>query len=164
MKSNTTPVMYPDNPKQRNVRIEIGEEARSYITGQQRVTMVPLTIRRKQNRKVMTPPPGERSVLGAGGEDIPMIRTLGKAFYWQKLLDQGKYATIRDLALSMKLEQGWVAEVLRMTTLILSHAPITARARNDRANERDRPKTIVARPNPATARSRVRPARRNAGR
>jgi len=109
--------MYPDNPKQRNVRIEIGEEARSYVTGQQRVTMVPLTIRRKQNRKVMTPPPGERSVLGAGGEDIPIIRTLGKAFYWQKLLDQGKYSTIRDLALSMKLEQGWVAEVLRMTTL-----------------------------------------------
>ena len=117
MRSDTTPVTHPDNPKQRNVRIEIGEEARSYITGQQRVTMVPLTIRRKQNRKVMTPPPGERSVLGAGGEDIPMIRTLGKAFYWQKLLDQGKYATIRDLALSMKLEQGWVAEVLRMTTL-----------------------------------------------
>jgi hypothetical protein len=27
--------MYPDNPKQRNVRIEIGEEARSYVTGQQ---------------------------------------------------------------------------------------------------------------------------------
>lgn len=117
MKSTDTPVKHPDNPKQRNVRVEIGQDARNYITGQQRVTMVPLTIRRKNNRKIMTPPPGERSVLGAGGEDIPMIRTLGKAFYWQKLLDQGKYPTIRDLAVSMKLEQGWVAEVLRMTTL-----------------------------------------------
>jgi len=46
-----------------------------------------------------------------------MIRTLGKAFYWQKLLDEGKYATIRDLSMSMKVEHGWVAEVLRMTTL-----------------------------------------------
>lgn len=84
MKSNTTPVMYPDNPKQRNVRIEIGEEARSYITGQQRVTMVPLTIRRKQNRKVMTPPPGERSVLGAGGEDIPMIVPAQRGICWRR--------------------------------------------------------------------------------
>ena len=103
--------------KLRSIRIEVGVEARNYVTGQQRVTMVPLTIRRKQYRKVMIPPPGERSVLGAGGEDIPMIRTLGKAFYWQKLLDQGEFATITDLARSMKLEQGWVAEVLRMTTL-----------------------------------------------
>lgn len=117
MKSTDTPAVHPDNPKQRNVRIEIGQDARNYVAGQQRVTMVPLTIRRKNNRKIMTPPPGERSVLGAGGEDIPMIRTLGKAFYWQKLLDQGKFPTIRDLAVSMKLEQGWVAEVLRMTTL-----------------------------------------------
>lgn len=117
MKSTATLVKHPDNPKQRNVRIEIGQDARNYVTGQQRVTMVPLTIRRKQYRKVMIPPPGEPSVLGTGGEDIPMIRTLGKAFYWQKLLDQGKFATIRDLARSMKLEPGWVAEVLRMTTL-----------------------------------------------
>lgn len=117
MTSNDNPVARPANPKLRNVRIEVGDDARNYVTGQQRVTMVPLTIRRKQHRKVMIPPPGERSVLGAGGEDIPMIRTLGKAFYWQKLLDQGQFATITDLARSKKLEQGWVAEVLRMTTL-----------------------------------------------
>jgi len=90
MKSTGTPGTHPDNPKLRNVRIEIGQDARNYVTGEQRVTMVSLTIRRKQNRKVMTPPPGEQSVLGTGGEDIAMIRTLGKAIYWQKLLDQGK--------------------------------------------------------------------------
>lgn len=117
MKSTSTPGTHPDNPKLRNVRIEIGQDARNYVTGEQRVTMVPLTIRRKQNRKVMTPPPGEQSVLGTGGEDIAMIRTLGKAFCWQKLLDEGKFATIRDLSMSMKVAHGWVAEVLRMTTL-----------------------------------------------
>lgn len=117
MKSSSTPGTHPDNPKLRNVRIEIGQDVRNYVTGEQRVTMVSLTIRRKQNRKVMTPPPGEQSVLGTGGEDIAMIRTLGKAFYWQRLLDEGKFATIRDLSMSMKVEHGWMAEVLRMTTL-----------------------------------------------
>ena len=117
MKSASTPDIHPDKPKLRNVHIEIGQDARNYVTGEKRVTMVPLTIRRKQNRKVMTPPPGEQSALGSGGEDIPMIRTLGKAFYWQKLLDQGDFATIRDLSRAMKLEHGWVAEILRMTTL-----------------------------------------------
>lgn len=46
-----------------------------------------------------------------------MIKTLGKAFYWQRLLDEGKYATAKDLARSFKLEPGSVAEVLRMTHL-----------------------------------------------
>jgi hypothetical protein len=108
----------PDpNPRLRVVRIDVGPGTRDYITGQQRVTTVPLTIRRKSNRRLLTPPPGSPSALGTGGEDLPMIRTLGKAFYWQKLLDQGKYPTIRDMAHALKLEQGWIAEVLRMTTL-----------------------------------------------
>jgi len=74
------------NPRLRLVRIDVGPDAREYITGQQRVTTVPLTIRRKSKRKVLTPPPG-------------------------------KYPTIRDMAYALKLEQGWMAEVLRMTTL-----------------------------------------------
>ena len=117
MKYTDAQVTRPDNTRQRNIRIEIGQDARNYITGQQRVTMVPLTIRRKQNHKVMMPPPGEQSALGSGGEDVSMIRALGKAFYWKKLLDQGEFATIRDLSRAMKFEHGWVAEVLRMTTL-----------------------------------------------
>jgi hypothetical protein len=109
--------MKADNPKLRMIRIDIGGDARNYTTGQQRVTVVPLIIRRKQNRKVMIPPPGDDSILGTGGHDLPMIRMLGKAFYWQRLLDEGCYPTANDLARSLKLEPGWVAEVLRLTTL-----------------------------------------------
>jgi hypothetical protein len=46
-----------------------------------------------------------------------MIRTIGKAFYWQKLLDSGEVANATDLARQLKLEPGWVAEVLRLTRL-----------------------------------------------
>ena len=65
----------------------------------------------------MIPPTGDGSELGTGGHDLPMIRMLGKAFYWQRLLDEGRYPTANDLARSLKLEPGWVAEVLRLTTL-----------------------------------------------
>jgi hypothetical protein len=99
------------------VRIEVGGAARQIMDGTQRVTMVPLTIRRKQNRKLLTPPSGSSSNVMSGGMDIPMIKTLGKAFYWQRLLDEGKYATATELARAFKLEPGWVAEVLRMAHL-----------------------------------------------
>lgn len=108
---------YQGNPRLRNVRIEVGGAARQIMDGTQRVTMVPLTIRRKQNRKLLTPPSGTTANVMSGGIDIPMIKTLGKAFYWQRLLDEGKYATATDLARALKLESGWVAEVLRMTNL-----------------------------------------------
>lgn len=117
MRTTAKPIMRADNPRLRSVRIDSGGEARDYSNGQQRVTVVPLTIRRKQNRKVMIPPAGDESVLGTGGHDLPMIRMLGKAFYWQRLLDEGRYPTANDLARSLKLEPGWVAEVLRLTTL-----------------------------------------------
>ena len=117
MRQPSKPVTKADNPRLRMVRIDIGGDARNYTTGQQRVTVVPLTIRRKQNRKVMIPPDGDDSILGTGGHDLPMIRMLGKAFYWQRLLDDGRYPTANDLARSLKLEPGWVAEVLRLTTL-----------------------------------------------
>jgi hypothetical protein len=117
MRSTDRPKIGRANPRLRAIRIDIGADARHYTTGQQRVTMVPLTIRRKQNRKVMIPPPGETSVLGTGGLDLPMIRTLGKAFYWQRLLDEGRYRTTKELGQAIKLEPGWIAEVLRLTLL-----------------------------------------------
>ena len=54
--------------------------------------------------------------------------------------------------------------VWRTTTLTLSRAPTRNIIASESQNERDRPKTIVAAPKPATAQSSVRPARRIGGR
>lgn len=104
------------NPRQRVVRIELGAGARSYVNGGQRVTLVPLTIKRRQNRKLLIPPTPDVADR-TGGFDVPMIKTLGKAFYWKRLIDDGIYLTTTDLARAMKVEPGWAAEVLRMTML-----------------------------------------------
>ncbi len=104
------------NPRKRTVHIEVGTDARSYISGGQRVTLVPLTIKHRQNRKLLIPPAPDAT--GAeGGFDAPMIKTLGKAFYWKRLIDEGVYPTTADLARALKVETGWAAEVLRMTML-----------------------------------------------
>jgi len=112
------------NPRRLAVRVESAEPARDYIapTGQ-RVTTVPLTIKRRSTRKLLIPPPSAHNPAAGqagsatGGPDTPMIKTLGKAFYWQQLLDDGAYATIKEMARALKLEPGWASEVLRMTLL-----------------------------------------------
>jgi hypothetical protein len=99
------------------VTIEAKEDSRSYVSNGQRVTVVPLTIKRRQNRKVLTPPPSSAPDSTLGGFDESMIRTLGKGFHWQRQLDEGRYPHVSDLARKQKLERGWVSEILRMTLL-----------------------------------------------
>jgi len=101
----------------RSVVITPSGKSRQFESGGRSVTFVPLSIKRRHRTKLIVPPEGEIGVKATTSMDLPLIRTLGKAFYWQKLLDQGKYPTIRDMAHALKLEQGWMAEVLRMTTL-----------------------------------------------
>lgn len=108
--------MSDENPRKRTVRIELGANVRSFVSTGQRVTLVPLTIKRRHNRKLLIPP-ADDATPAWGGLDVPMIKTLGKAFYWKRLVDEGVYPTIADLARALKLEAGWAAEVLRMTML-----------------------------------------------
>lgn len=90
---------------------------RQFDAGGRSVTFVPLTIKRRHASKVLIPPPGEKSAKIKSSFDLPMIRTLGKAFYWQALLDSGQASNVSELARQLKLEMGWVAEVLRLTML-----------------------------------------------
>lgn len=99
------------------VTIETRDDPRSYVSNGQRVTVVPLTIKRRQNRKVLTPPPSSLPDATVGGFDEPMIKTLSRGFHWQKQLDDGRYPHVSDLARKQKLERGWVSEILRMTLL-----------------------------------------------
>jgi hypothetical protein len=79
------------------------------------VTVVPLTIKRRQNRKVLIPPPPmpDAAVGGFDADD----QDAGQGFHWKRLLDEGATRRWSDLARAMKLEPGWVSEVLRMTML-----------------------------------------------
>ncbi|WKB50812.1 hypothetical protein [Eleftheria terrae] len=83
----------------------------------QNVTFVPLAIKRRHNRKLLTPPPGTPTLTTQATLDASMIKMLGKAFYWQRLIDSGDVLHASDLARKLKLEPGWVAEVLRLTLL-----------------------------------------------
>ena len=92
-------------------------QPRQFETMGRSVTFVPLAIKRRHRTKLIMPPVGGNTVKTASSFDLPLIRTLGKAFYWQRLIDTGEVANASELARSLKLEVGWVCEVLRMTRL-----------------------------------------------
>ena len=106
-----------ETPAARRVVVTPSGKPRDFELGGRSVTFVPLAIKRRHSSKLILPPAGEKFVRTTSTFDLPLIRTIGKAFYWQKLIDTGEVANATELARRFRLEPGWVSEVLRMTRL-----------------------------------------------
>jgi hypothetical protein len=90
---------------------------RQFDHGGRSVTFIPLEIRRRHTRRLLVPPPDGQVATGSTSFDLPMIRTLGRAFYWQQMLDAGIFHDAADIAKRFKLDRAWASEILRMTRL-----------------------------------------------
>ena len=53
-----------------------------------------------------------------------MIKAIARAFRWQKMLESGRYATIKEIAKAEKINPSYVSRVLRLALL----APPTVEA------------------------------------
>jgi hypothetical protein len=80
---------------------------------------VPLRIRRRPGRKTVVQP-----LTPAGAEtaiptraDPALVKALARAFRYQKLLDQGRYASITEMAAAEKLDRGYLGRLLQLTLL-----------------------------------------------
>ena len=65
---------------------------------------------------------GARRTVSVTGEDSepeksPLALSLARAFRWEKLLDQGEFASAKDIAAALKIDPGAVTRRLRMTRL-----------------------------------------------
>ncbi len=86
-----------------------------------KTSQLPLAIRRRGWRKVVESPDG--AVLPtaprhvATNADPALLKGLGRAFRWKRLLDAGTYASMSDVARAEKLDRTYVGDVLRLTLL-----------------------------------------------
>jgi hypothetical protein len=63
--------------------------------------------------------------LGFGAEggriatkaDPALVKALARAFRYQKLLDEGRYASISEMAAGERIERGYLGTLLRLTLL-----------------------------------------------
>jgi hypothetical protein len=82
---------------------------------------VPMAIRKRGGRKVIVSPDG--SVLpGAPRQatttaDPALLKALARAFRWKKLLDDGRYSSVSDIARVEQIDRGYAGSVLRLTLL-----------------------------------------------
>lgn len=78
---------------------------------------VPLTIRRRPGRKtVVTPVRGSGEALPTRA-DPALVKALARAFRYQRLLDEGRFASISEMAAEERIERGYLGSLLRLTLL-----------------------------------------------
>jgi hypothetical protein len=85
---------------------------------------VPLTIRRRGGRKQIIGPDGAVARQGGDGAgvvpvrgDPALIKALARGFRWRRMLEEGRYASISELAKAEKIERGYLGSLLRLTLL-----------------------------------------------
>ena len=79
---------------------------------------VQLAIRRRPGRKtVVTPTGAGASATTVTRADPALLKALARAFRYQRLLDEGHYATISEMAAAERLERGYLGSLLRLTLL-----------------------------------------------
>jgi hypothetical protein len=102
--------------------------------GVQMETFIPWTlVKRGIRQQVITPIDApehfqleavvERSARKQA-KDSPLIRALGLAHYWQRLLDEGKYRSLTDIAIMERIDLGHasrIAQLARLAPGIVQH-------------------------------------------
>lgn len=78
---------------------------------------VPLTIRRRPSRKTVVSPMADGVAPVTTRADPALVKALVRAFRYQKLLDEGRYASITEMAAAERLERGYLGSLLRLTLL-----------------------------------------------
>ncbi|MCA3277541.1 MAG: hypothetical protein ING16_18055 [Roseomonas sp.] len=85
---------------------------------------VPLTIRRRGGRKQIIGPDGAVARQGDGGAgvvpvhgDPALIKALARGFRWRRMLEEGRYGSISEMAKAEGVERGYVGTLLRLTLL-----------------------------------------------
>jgi hypothetical protein len=78
---------------------------------------VPIAWRRRGGRKVIVAPPGCDDWAPPPKIDRALLKALARAHRWQRMLDEGRFATLAELAAAERISRSYVCRVLRLTLL-----------------------------------------------
>lgn len=79
---------------------------------------IPMTFKKRGGRKVIVLPDGSHGhPIPAATIDNTMVKAIARAFRWQKLLENGTYSCLDDIARSEKIGASFVSRYYRLVLL-----------------------------------------------
>lgn len=88
------------------------------MTDQTTTVLVPFTIRKRGGRKLILTPDGSiTQPTQRARPDSALLKALARGFRWQKMLKEGDYQTLEEIANAENINPSYVSRLLRMTLL-----------------------------------------------
>jgi hypothetical protein len=78
---------------------------------------VPLAIRHRPGRKTVVTPMTDGVAPVTTRADPALVKALARAFRYQRMLDEGRYASVSEMAAAEKLDRGYMGRLLQLTLL-----------------------------------------------
>lgn len=80
--------------------------------------VVPFTIRKRGGRKLILTPDGSIALPTPRARlDSALLKALARGFRWKKMLQEGDYQTLEEIADAENINPSYVSRLLRMTLL-----------------------------------------------
>jgi hypothetical protein len=86
------------------------------LDGSTLVVRIPMRFRRRGGRKrIVTPDGSELAPSSKPHPDGTLIRALARARRWHRMLEEGRFASIRELAEAERVSLSYISRILRLT-------------------------------------------------
>jgi hypothetical protein len=70
-----------------------------------------------KGRKTIVTPHGQAYAPTRVRSDPALVKALARAFRWQRMLDEGRYASVTEMAAAERIERGYLGRILRLALL-----------------------------------------------
>ena len=82
------------------------------------MVQIPMSFKTRGGRKLVVSPDGVPSWAKPKTQiDNTLVKALARAFRWRRLLEDGEYSSVEDLARAEKINTSYVSRILRLTLL-----------------------------------------------
>jgi hypothetical protein len=82
-----------------------------------KVKRVALAIRHRPGRNTVVPPMTDGVAPVTTRADPALVKALARAFRYQRMLDEGRYASVTEMAAAEEIDRGHLSRLLRLTLL-----------------------------------------------
>jgi hypothetical protein len=88
------------------------------LDGSSLIVRIPMRFQRRGGRKRSVAPDGSAIVPSSKPQpDGTLLKALARAWRWQRMLDDGRFASVRELAEAERVGHSYVGRILRLTLL-----------------------------------------------
>jgi len=93
------------------------ESVDTRLDGGTLVVRIPMRFQRRGGRKRIVAPDGSAIVPAKPQPDGTLVKALARAWRWQRMLDDGVYASVSDIGDAENISKSYVSRILRLALL-----------------------------------------------